>query len=411
MFENVKNAIDAIKSGKMIVVTDNEDRENEGDLICSGELLTEEQITFMAKKGSGLICAPISKNIAKKFNLELMCKDSHDHQNTAFTDSIDARNGISTGISSKDRKITIQVLCNENTNFDDLVKPGHIFPLISKNNGVLERPGHTEASVDLMKLAGLKEVAVICEIMGNDGVMLCGDSLETFVQENNLLKISIEELIEYRKQFLRANSINCIDDNNYKFSKDTFLPTGVGDFRVFCIKENIANVIKEHLILYTSNLNVSESVYMRIHSACATGDIFNSQRCDCNQQLNDSLKIIQENGGIVVYLDQEGRDIGLFNKINAYAHQDDGYNTIEANELLGFKNDMREYQVIKKIVEHFAFKSITIISNNNKKIDALKKLLAIEINVLNIKSKINEHNSKYLFTKKNIMKHSLDLKD
>ena len=388
-YSSVEEAIQAIKEGKLVIVADNEDRENEGDLICAAEKITPELINFMATEARGLVCMPISKEIAERLGLELMTYRTNDSKQTAFTISIDGteERGVSTGISAEDRANTILICLDENSGSRDLRKPGHIFPLIAKDGGVLERNGQTEAAVDLSKLAGLKPAGVICEIVNADGTMARRDDLIQFSEKFNIPFITVEQLTEYRVKHEICISREAIST----------LPTKHGDFTLYAYIESISG--KEHLALVHGDINKGTPL-VRMHSECLTGDAFGSLRCDCHSQLNESLRIIAESGaGVLVYLKQEGRGIGLTNKIKAYALQDKGMDTFEANRELGFKDDMREYWVGAHILKDLGINSVKLMTNNPDKIADLEKLgIKVETRVPLIC--INDVNKDYVEAKK-----------
>ncbi len=390
----VEEAIKAIKDGKMVIVADNEDRENEGDLVCAAEKVTPEIINFMATEARGLICMPISAQIARKLGLELMTYNTNDCKQTAFTISIDGaeEKGVGTGISADDRAKTILLCMEDNIQAQDLRKPGHIFPLIAKDGGVLERIGQTEASVDLAKLAGFKAGGVICEILNPDGTMSRREELMEFSQKFDIPFITVAQIIEYRLK----------QEQMVIREAETVLPTDLGKFTLFAYTEKITH--KEHLALCYGNWQEQASVLVRAHSECLTGDVFGSLRCDCNLQLNSALKQIAEEGaGILIYLRQEGRGIGLVNKIKAYVLQDGGLDTYEANRKLGFKEDLREYWVGAHILKDLNINSIRLITNNPDKLNDFENF---GIQVKDRIPAIHQHetNREYLETKK--LKHN-----
>ena len=390
----VIKAIEDIKNGKMVIVVDHEDRENEGDFIISAEKATADDINFMMKYGRGLICTSISSERAKKMNLNPMVDNNTEHQKTNFTVSVDAKDGITTGISAKDRWQTLQVLLNDNSSPNDLVRPGHMFPLIAKDGGVLQRAGHTEASIDLCKLADLAPAAVIVEIVDEDGSMARGEKLIEISNRYNLSIISVQDLISYKVD--KEKLVEELTDIN--------LPTSHGDFSLKLFEDKVNG--DHHLAIMKGSWNKDEEVLVRVHSQCLTGDILKSLRCDCGEQLDAALDKINNAGkGLVVYLRQEGRGIGLKNKILAYKLQEEGYDTVEANKKLGFPPDLREYGIGAQIIKECGIKKMKLMTNNPKKIIGLKGygLEVISRESLNIEP--NKNNEKYLETKKDKLGH------
>ena len=396
MFSTIDEAIEDIKKGKMIIVVDDENRENEGDLIMAGELATYENLNFMAKMGRGLICTPVSGEIALDLGLHPMVSNNTDPHVTAFTVSVDHKSNT-TGISIEDRLSTIKALCDSNTKPSDFRRPGHIFPLIAKNGGVVERPGHTEAAVDLAKMAGLKPIGVIVEILNDDGTMARVPDLMEFSKKYDLKIITIEELIRYRKD----------KELIVKIHSEARMPTKYGTFRLIGFENNYDG--KEHLALVKGDVKDKENVSLRIHSECFTGDILGSLRCDCGDQLQETMKRIDELGqGVILYMRQEGRGIGLYNKLKAYNLQDEGYDTVEANLKLGFAEDEREYKVAAKMIEALGIKSVSLITNNPTKI---KELTALGVNIAKrekIIVKYSGENKGYMSTKISKMGHMID---
>lgn len=395
----IKEAIADIKAGKVVIVVDDEDRENEGDFICAAELITPEIVNFMATYGRGLICAPIPEKRCEQLELELMVSSNTSMHGTPFTVSVDLLgNGCTTGISTSDRAKTIRALVDPDTRPEDLGRPGHIFPLKAKTKGVLRRPGHTEAAVDLARLAGLKPGGVLVEIMNDDGSMARLPELMVIAKKHKLKIITIKSLIAY---LLEQESL-VIKGEKAK------LPTKYGTFTVipFIQKSNRM----EHLALIKGNWTPEDPVMVRVHSSCMTGDIFGSYRCDCGSQLHNAMRMIEKEGqGVVVYLNQEGRGIGLFNKIKAYNLQDKGRDTVEANLDLGFEEDERDYGVGASILHELGLGKIRLITNNPVKRAGLEGygITIVENIPLNIPP--NEYNHFYLKTKKNKMGHLLDL--
>ncbi len=391
----VEEAIQAIKSGGLVIVADNEDRENEGDLVCAAEMITPDLITFMATEAKGLICMPMSREIAERLGLELMScptRKNRDKTETAFTVSIDGALdlGVGTGISSADRALTIKLAINDKADPCWMRVPGHVFPLIARNGGVLERTGQTEASVDLAKLAGLKPAGVICEILNPDGTMARRDELMVFSKKHNIPFVTVAQLIEYRLR-------NETQVNRVAQAK---IPTKHGEFTVFAFEEKLTG--QEHLALCFGDLteNRREPVLVRAHSECLTGDALGSLRCDCNFQLNSALQLISQHGsGVLLYLRQEGRGIGLANKIKAYALQDnEGLDTYEANEHLGFGADQREYWVGAHMLKDLGVSAIKLMTNNPDKIECFAKYgIAVMDRVPLVH--VNETNKRYLEVK------------
>ena len=397
-FSSIDSALEDIINGKAIIVVDSEDRENEGDLVIASELITPDTINFMAKEGRGLICVSITKDRAKYLDLMPMERKNSSLHETNFTISVDARKNTTTGISAFDRSETVRALIDNNTKSEDLARPGHIFPIVGKDGGVLRRAGHTEASIDLAQLAGLKPSGVICEIMADDGSMARGDQLQQFSEKHKLKIISIEDLIRFiRKKKKIVNKIESIN-----------LPTEIGKFELHLYEEIFND--KTHLALTYGDFLAAKSVMVRVHSECLTGDVFNSLRCDCGEQLGSAMLTIENNGsGILVYLRQEGRGIGLKHKIKAYKLQEEGLDTVEANEKLGFKPDLRDYGVGAQILKDLGVTKLTVLTNNPK------KLVGLEGHGLEITSRVpievemNHENKKYLKTKKNKLGHILNL--
>lgn len=388
-FRNVEEAIDIIRSGGMIVVTDDEDRENEGDLIMAGEAVTPEAINFMAKEGRGLICAPISSEYASRLGLSPMTQEE-DKQGTAFTLSCDLKEGTTTGISANDRYKTIKALSNPDSKKDDFNRPGHVFPLIAREGGVLERQGHTEAAIDLAVFAGFNPCGVICEIINDDGTMARGDDLEEFKGRHRLSSITIKELIEYKDYMYNHKPIK--------------IPTNYGEFFLEAIENPKASLMPHLLIYYKELVN---PLNLRMHSECLTGDLLGSLRCDCGEQLDASLKYVKENGGAVLYLRQEGRGIGLVNKLRAYHLQDLGFDTLDANLRLGFKDDERNYGFVADLLKDRGVDTVNLLTNNPLKVKGLEE---VGINVekrIPLEIKSCKSNKQYLSTKKERMGHIL----
>lgn len=396
--DTIESALEELRSGRMIIVVDDEDRENEGDFIMAADMITPEAVNFMATFGRGLICTPVSNEIAKKFDLKLQVEQNTASLGTAFTVTIDAKEKISTGISASDRSHTIKLMTDAETVAGDFVRPGHIFPLIAKDGGVLERPGHTEASVDLSRLSGFSSVGVICEIMNPDGSMSRFPELCELADKHHLKMISIADLIEYRKR--TENLISTVES--------VPLPTKFGDFQMYIFRSDILK--QEHIAIVKgpSEKLKADHTLLRVHSECFTGDIFGSYRCDCGEQLGASMKLIEEKGsGAIIYLRQEGRGIGLFNKIKAYQLQDKGMDTAEANLHLGLPVDSRDYTMAAQILKYFEIEKVTVLTNNPLKLAALKNLGLKSVEREPLEINANHKNAQYLLTKKTKLGHLL----
>jgi len=399
MFNTIEEAIEAIKNGEMIIVVDDEDRENEGDLIVAAEHATPEAINFMATYGRGLICLPMEAKRADDLNFKPMVSDNTDAFHTAFTDSIDAAN-VTTGISAHERSMTILKTLDENAKPSDFKKPGHVFPLVAKKGGVLKRAGHTEAAVDFAKLAGLNPSGVICEIMNDDGSMARLDDLVPYAKKHGLKMVTIADLIEYRKK----------RDRYVKRAASSYLPTDHGEFLMVGFENMLNN--EHHVALVKGDIKEDDEVLVRVHSECLTGDAFSSKRCDCGEQLDSALKKINEEGkGVLLYMRQEGRGIGLINKIKAYHLQDQGYDTVEANLALGFPEDMRDYGIGAQILRDLGVKKVRLMTNNPKKLSGLTGHGLEIVDREAIQMNHNERNEHYLKTKKQKMGHMLKFKE
>ena len=389
-FDTIELAIEALRNGESIIVVDDEDRENEGDLVAVTEWMDDNTINFMAREGRGLICAPIDKSIAERLKLQSMEQNNTDIYGTHFTVSIDHYK-TTTGISAHERTQTARALIDENTNPEDFHRPGHLFPLIAKENGVLTRNGHTEAAVDLARLTGAQPAGVICEIMNDDGTMAKGEDLQSFKERHHLKMITIKSLVAFRKAV----------ELNVNLKAKVKMPTDFGHFDMYGFTtdysdEEIVAIVKGDL---KSNPNV------RMHSACLTGDIFHSQRCDCGAQLEASMKYIDEHGGMIIYLPQEGRGIGLINKLRAYELIEKGYDTVTANLALGFDEDLRDYHVAAEILKYFDISEINLLSNNPKKFEGLKDYGIEIVDRIELIVPETQHNHSYMETKKNKMGH------
>lgn len=394
-FESIEHAIRDLRDGKIILVTDDETRENEGDLICAAEFATTENVNFMATHAKGLICTPMSEEIAKSLDFSQMVTNNTDNHSTAFTVSIDHVD-TTTGISAKERGLTARMIVSDGIKPEDFRRPGHMFPLIAKKYGVLERGGHTEATVDLLKLAGLKECGLCVEIMREDGTMMRLTELKEFAKKHNITITSVKTLQEYRKYH----------ENHMKLEASANLPTKYGDFTIKGYIDEITG--EEHVALVMGDFSNDEPVLCRIHSECLTGDVFGSLKCDCGQQLDAALQQISEKGrGILVYLRQEGRGIGLVNKIKAYSLQDSGMDTIEANRALGFDDDLRDYYPAAGILKNLGVNKVGLITNNPDKMAQLSQY-GIEITDRVAHSiKTSKYAAAYLETKKEKMGHLL----
>lgn len=398
-YKAVRNVLDTLKKGKIALVMDDKERENEGDLICSAEAATTENVNFMASYAKGLICMPMSAEIAEKLMLAPMVEHNTDNHETAFTVSIDHKD-TTTGISAEERGFTARMCVDENAEPLDFRRPGHMFPLIAKAGGVLERNGHTEATVDLMKLAGLKECGLCCEIMSEDGKMMRTDELISFAEKYNIPYITVKDLQEYRKVF--DNLVQCVSITN--------MPTKYGEFKAHCYINKLNG--EHHIALVMGNISDGESVLCRVHSECLTGDVFGSLRCDCGQQLDKAMRMIAEKGrGVLLYMRQEGRGIGLVNKLKAYHLQDNGMDTLEANIALGFKGDLREYYIGAQILRDLGIRSLELLTNNPDKVYQLEDYGMEIIRRIPIEIEANKYDRFYLKTKQERMGHLLNIEE
>jgi 3,4-dihydroxy 2-butanone 4-phosphate synthase/GTP cyclohydrolase II len=397
VFIPIEEALDRIRGGKMLILVDDENRENEGDLVIAAEHATAETVNFMAKYGRGLICMPLEEKRARTLGLTPMCPENTALHGTYFTVSVDAKENITTGISAHDREYTIRTILDENTRPDDLARPGHIFPLIAREGGVLRRAGHTEATVDLARLAGLKPAAVLCEILNDDGTMARLPQLEVFAEKHDLATVNIADLIAYRKRNERLIQRVAAAD----------LPTLHGNFKIISYSSPLEH--EEHIALVRGEVSGKRNVLVRVHSECLTGDVFGSYRCDCGDQLHRALERIEAEGcGVLVYMRQEGRGIGLQSKVCAYQLQDEGLDTVQANEQLGFAADLRDYGIGAQILCDLGLSTIRLLTNNPKKVVGLSGYGLEITEQIQIEIPPNKYNRQYLRTKKEKLGHRLE---
>jgi 3,4-dihydroxy 2-butanone 4-phosphate synthase/GTP cyclohydrolase II len=394
-FSPVEEIVADIALGRLVIVSDDPGRENEADLISAASLSTPETIAFMATHGRGLICAPLTRERVENLTLPPMSRRNREEHRTAFTVSVDAAKGITTGISAADRSRTISLLADEGTSSESLVQPGHVFPLQAEDGGVLRRAGHTEAAVDLARIAGLPPAGVLCEIMHEDGTMARVGDLGEYQEKHGLKACTIAQIIEYRRRTERL----------VEFEETINLPTDYGDFS--CHLYRVLTDGSHHVALTRGEIDPSKSLLVRVHSECLTGDVFTSRRCDCGSQLHTALAHIAKEGGALLYLRQEGRGIGLAAKIHAYKLQEEGLDTVEANEKLGFASDLRHYGVGAQILHHLGVRKIRLLTNNPKKVVGLEGYGLEIIDQIPIRSEANPHNKRYLDTKRDKLGHHL----
>ena len=396
-FHPIQEILEEIREGRMVIVVDDGDRENEGDLVMAASFVTPEHINFMAKHGRGIICVPMEPKRLDLLGLHPMVSPSQDPMKTAWTISVDAKDGVTTGISAHDRARTVQVLLNANAKPEELVRPGHVFPLRAKEGGVLRRAGHTEAAVDLAKLAGVAPAGVICEIMSDDGTMARTPQLFAFARQHQLKICTIASLIEYRRKFEKL----------VRRVVATKLPTAFGEFTLVLYETNIDD--RQHVALVKGRVDDGDPVLVRVHSQCLTGDVFHSVRCDCGPQLERAMERIAQAGrGVVLYINQEGRGIGLANKLKAYALQDQGLDTVEANQALGFEPDLRDYGIGAQILVDLGLKELQLLTNNPRKIVGLEGYGLRVVERVPLEIPPRPENARYLATKREKLGHLLN---
>jgi 3,4-dihydroxy 2-butanone 4-phosphate synthase/GTP cyclohydrolase II len=393
-FSPIEDIIEDIRAGKMVIVCDDEDRENEGDLTMAAELVTADDINFMATYGKGLICLPMAPEMLDRLQIPGMVQHNTSRMETAFTATIEAREGVTTGISAADRAHTCRVAVADETGPDDLAMPGHVFPLRARTGGVLQRAGQTEAAVDLSRLAGLKPAGVICEIMNDDGTMARVPDLEVFSKAHDIKMVTVAQIIEYRRAY----------EKHVEFAVETRLPTPFGEFRLRAYENDIDELT--HLALVMGEPEGKDGVLVRVHSACLTGDALHSLRCDCGQQLDAAMSQVAEAGeGVIVYMQQEGRGIGLLNKMKAYHLQDEGLDTVEANQRLGFAPDLRDYGLGAQILKDLDLSRIRLLTNNLTKVVGLQGFGLEIVERVPLEPEPNPENERYLKTKQRKLNH------